>query len=68
MYGLKGRVVAALSISGPSSRLDSRRIPTLLPHLKRISAVISSALAAQENGFHPKKSSMQKIVTERKKS
>jgi IclR family transcriptional regulator, acetate operon repressor len=51
VYGTKGRVVAAASISGPSSRLDSRCIPTLLPHLKRISAAISSTLAAsQENG------------------
>jgi IclR family transcriptional regulator, acetate operon repressor len=50
VYGPKGKVVAAMSISGPSSRLDSRRTPALLPHLKRISAVISSTLAAsQEN-------------------
>jgi len=50
VYGPKGKVVAAMSISGPGSRLDSRRTPTLLPHLKRISAAISSALAAsQEN-------------------
>lgn len=50
VYGSKGKVVAAMSISGPSSRLDSRRTPTLLPQLKRISAAISSALAAsQEN-------------------
>ena len=69
VYGPKGRVVAAVSISGPSSRLDSRRIPTLLPHLKRISAAISSTLAAaQENGFYHKKSSLQKIVTEHKES
>jgi IclR family acetate operon transcriptional repressor len=50
VYGPKGKVVAAMSISGPSSRLDSRRTPALLPQLKRISAAISSALAAsQEN-------------------
>jgi len=46
VYDPRGKVIAALSISGPGSRLDSRRIPTLLPHLKRISAAISSALAA----------------------
>jgi IclR family acetate operon transcriptional repressor len=51
VYGTQGKVVAAVSISGPSSRLDSRRIPTLLPHLKRISAAISSALAASQE--HP---------------
>ena len=48
VYGPKGKVVAAMSISGPSSRVDSRRIPILLPHLKRISAAISSALAASQ--------------------
>jgi IclR family acetate operon transcriptional repressor len=48
VYGPKGRVVAAVSISGPSSRLDSRRTPSLLPHLKRISAALSSALAAAQ--------------------
>ncbi|HLI90605.1 MAG TPA: IclR family transcriptional regulator [Ktedonobacteraceae bacterium] len=48
VYGPQGRVVAAVSISGPSSRLDSRRIPILLPHIKRISAAISSALAASQ--------------------
>src|SRR5207244_407558 len=48
VYGSKGKVVAALSISGPSSRVDSRHIPTLLPHLKRISAAISSALAISQ--------------------
>jgi hypothetical protein len=51
VYGLKGRVVAAVSVSGPSSRLDSGHIPTLLPHLKHISAIISSVLAtSQEKG------------------
>lgn len=48
VYGSKGKVVAALSISGPSSRVDSRYIPTLLPHIKRISAAISSAVAASQ--------------------
>lgn len=50
VYDAQGRVVAAVSISGPSSRLDSRRTPTLLPQLRRICAALSSALAAsQEN-------------------
>lgn len=48
IYNTKGKVIAALSISGPSSRVDSRRIPILLPHLKRISAAISSALASSQ--------------------
>ncbi len=46
VYGPNGRVVAAVSISGPSSRLDSRKIPMLLPQLKRISSALSSALEA----------------------
>ncbi|HZU00140.1 MAG TPA: IclR family transcriptional regulator [Ktedonobacteraceae bacterium] len=51
VYDSKGRVVAAVSVSGPSSRLDSGHIPTLLSHLKRISAIISSTLAtSQEKG------------------
>ena len=48
VYDPRGKVIAAVSISGPGSRLDSRRIPTLLPHLKRIGAAISSALAASQ--------------------
>lgn len=48
VYGSKGKVVAAISISGPSSRLDSRHMPTLLAQLKRISAAISSALAVSQ--------------------
>jgi IclR family acetate operon transcriptional repressor len=56
VYDSKGRVIAAVSIAGPESRLDSRHIPTLLPHLKRISATLSSILAASqemsEHTFH----------------
>ena len=48
IYNAKGKVIAAMSVSGPSSRVDSRYIPTLLPHLKRISAAISSALAISQ--------------------
>lgn len=48
IYGSKGKIVAALSVSGPSSRVDSRNMPILLPHLKRISATISSALAISQ--------------------
>lgn len=48
VYDGKGKTVAAVSVSGPSSRLDSRRAPLLLPHLRRISAALSSALAASQ--------------------
>jgi IclR family acetate operon transcriptional repressor len=46
VYSTAGKVVAAISISGPSSRVDARSIPTFLPYLKRASAAISSRLAA----------------------
>jgi len=53
VYDSKGRGIAAVSIAGPDSRLDSRHIPTLLPHLKRISATLSSILpASQETSEH----------------
>lgn len=39
------RVVAAISISGPSSRLDDSRIEALLPHLRRVSNELTARLA-----------------------
>jgi IclR family acetate operon transcriptional repressor len=49
VYGTDGKVIAAISISGPSSRLDSSRIPALVPQLKRISAALTAELAAPED-------------------
>jgi IclR family acetate operon transcriptional repressor len=49
VYGPKGKVVAAMSISGPSSRLENSRTPGLLPHLKRISDALTSSLTEMYN-------------------
>ncbi len=50
VYGPGNTIVAAISISGPSSRLDSTRIPDLVPHLKRTSTALSAVVVdAQEN-------------------
>lgn len=46
VYGPKRKVVAAMSISGPTSRLSSARTPILLPHLKRVSENLSQTLFA----------------------
>ena len=46
VYASNGNVVAAISISGPSSRLDSARTSTLLSHLQRISTTITAMLIA----------------------
>ncbi len=44
------RVVAAISISGPSSRLDNTRIDSMLPHLRRVSSELTATLTeAPEN-------------------
>ncbi len=44
VFGPDGDIFAAMSISGPTGRLDGRRIEALVPHLKRISAALSEAL------------------------
>ena len=49
VYGTDGKVVAAISISGPSSRVETARIPALLPDLKRISTAITDTLVALQD-------------------
>lgn len=44
VFGPAVQVQAAISISGPSSRLDEQRMLGLFPQLKRVSADLSSAL------------------------
>ncbi|GAC1361894.1 MAG: allantoin degradation transcriptional regulator AllR [Ktedonobacteraceae bacterium] len=46
LYGIGGKVVAALSISGPASRLDDTKTSLFVPHLKRVSSELSSTLTA----------------------
>ncbi len=50
VYGMADKVIAAISISGPSSRLDSERIATLIPQVKRVSASLAIALQAAQDG------------------
>lgn len=42
----EGRVVAAISVSGPASRLDEERLAEIIPHIKRIAANLSANLGA----------------------
>lgn len=44
VFGSDGGIFAAMSISGPASRLEIKRQETLIPHLKRIAANLSEAL------------------------
>ncbi|PZW29320.1 IclR family transcriptional regulator [Thermosporothrix hazakensis] len=44
VYGPDETVLAAMSISGPSSRLSNMQTPIMIPHLKRISAALTAAL------------------------
>jgi IclR family acetate operon transcriptional repressor len=44
VFGPDGEIFAAMSISGPAGRLESRRVEELVPHLKRISGGLSEAL------------------------
>lgn len=45
VYDPEGRVIAAMSISGPSSRVDSKRAPFLVQHLKHVRTNLSTKLA-----------------------
>jgi IclR family acetate operon transcriptional repressor len=44
VFGLDGDLFAAMSLSGPASRLDRKRIDALVPHLKRVYASLSDSL------------------------
>ena len=41
-----GSILAAMSVSGPVSRLDEKRLEELIPHIKRISEALSADLGA----------------------
>lgn len=43
VFGPRGDVFAAMSISAPASRLDARKMEALVPDLKRASAALSEA-------------------------
>ena len=44
VFGTDGEIFAAISLSGPASRLDGRRIEELVPTLKQIATDLSRAL------------------------
>lgn len=44
VFGPGGEIFAAISLSGPSSRLESKRADSLVPHIKRISSALSEKL------------------------
>ncbi|HET7480651.1 MAG TPA: IclR family transcriptional regulator [Rubrobacteraceae bacterium] len=43
--GAEGKVVAAISISGPAGRLDDGRLEEIVPHIKRIAQDFSKSLS-----------------------
>ncbi|MBA3950718.1 MAG: IclR family transcriptional regulator [Rubrobacter sp.] len=46
--GVEGRVVAAISISGPAGRLEGDRLEEIVPQIKRIAADLSRSLGSQQ--------------------
>ena len=44
IFGPDGEIFASISLSGPASRLESRRVEDLVSHIKRIAADLSEAL------------------------
>jgi IclR family acetate operon transcriptional repressor len=44
VFGPDGRVLAAISISGPAGRMDQERLRELIPHIKRIAAGFTESL------------------------
>lgn len=45
VFGAEGRVVAAISISGPAGRLDGAMLEEIIPHIKRIAGKLSRSLS-----------------------
>ena len=46
VFGAEGKVVAAISISGPAGRLDGERLQQIVPHIMRIARDFSENLGA----------------------
>ena len=46
VFGPDGRILAAMSVSGPAGRLDESRLEELIPYIKRISEGFSESLRA----------------------
>ncbi len=50
VHDIRGVVAAAMSVSGPTSRLDEAHLDALVPHLQRISTDLSVAIAGRTDG------------------
>ena len=48
VLGAEGQVVAAISVSGPTGRLEGDRLGEIIPHIKRIAADLSRSLGGQQ--------------------
>ena len=48
VFGAGGRVVAAISVSGPAGRLDGESLEGIIPEIKRIAADLSRSLGGQQ--------------------
>lgn len=46
VFGPEGRILAAMSVSGPAGRLNEGRLKELIPHIKRITGDFSESLQA----------------------
>ncbi len=46
VFGPDGKILAAMSVSGPAGRLDQDRLEELIPHIKRISTAFSESMDA----------------------
>jgi IclR family transcriptional regulator, acetate operon repressor len=46
VFGPDDRTLAAMSLSGPASRLNEDKLEELIPHIKRISSDFSQSLRA----------------------
>jgi IclR family transcriptional regulator, acetate operon repressor len=46
VFGPEGRILAAMSVSGPASRLHEERLEELIPHIKGIASDFSMSLQA----------------------
>jgi IclR family transcriptional regulator, acetate operon repressor len=44
VFGPDGRILAAMSVSGPAGRLDEDRLEELIPHIKTITGDFSQSL------------------------
>jgi IclR family acetate operon transcriptional repressor len=48
VFGAEGRVVAAISISGPAGRLGGERLEEIIPQIKRIATDLSRSLGGEQ--------------------